>query len=58
MYFIWDTFNPYRAKLIQAYGQSFIKLVVKQEISILKLYVCVSYMLHVKSIQMFFSEKF
>lgn len=29
MYFIWDTFNPYRAKLIQAYGQSFIKLVVK-----------------------------
>lgn len=29
MYFIWDTFNPYRAKLIQAYGQSLIKLVVK-----------------------------
>lgn len=29
MHFIWDTFNPYRAKLIQAYGQSFIKPVVK-----------------------------
>lgn len=29
MYFIWDTFNPDRAKLIQAYGQSFTKLVVK-----------------------------